>query len=691
MSLAGESDRLCPGEPDLGNTTYLYYDEIFNPNGSTTGSYSIGQYESVSVQIRTPELSQHLVAKFQSGLDSQQQTLTGSFDIAFRQFTVSSTNYTVDNSSYIESSFSNSVSYLLENDIKFVEGLIVDLKNGGIGFRNHSVPKSLQNGAEWEEEILWWTPEMQCVPTNISNFFTTGGNAVLSSGLVDRGGFVDLQKENPDTSIGDFSVIDAQATPRIFERARYAAWAANAIAMVQLNLTDPNTNRTYVNSSIGKTFRVNSEISRINPSMSIPSWVGPNAWPGLDGYMVTSFGVDPLNSTSRTIVSNPYNITRFNYSDVHAYYEQVDDTYSIDVNRIDMKIAMVSGPAYSIDGSPISEIGPDQTYERPIYICAAATKAHIKKIRLRYNITQDNALEGLHLVDIKDKTTSPNDPDRPLWGMETPTPNWTLSFLNPLYGMISKSQSSSENTSSISSDYFYIPASSASSSSFGITDSFGDNLPFITGPPRLWYTTFFSNAQTKSADYSGAKDFRIRKLWQDSFRNSTGVELVYKLIWTDLAMNAVTGAKGIHNARYTPPTTSPVKRAGNEEVEAVYPVFFLEHRLRYSWLYAIPAFICLSVVGAAVISALFMLVVGKGTVARLRYYLFSTTSGRVFAAFVYPEDRKYKMDETERWVDVVGHKVIDVSGLSEGVEVVDGVEGKRARYVSVRQDDERDM
>lgn len=66
--------------------------------------------------------------------------------------------------------YSAIASILLNDDYELFEGVISDTKTGSIGFRNHSVPEGMTYGGEWEEEILFFEPDVACVNTNVTLF-----------------------------------------------------------------------------------------------------------------------------------------------------------------------------------------------------------------------------------------------------------------------------------------------------------------------------------------------------------------------------------------------------------------------------------------------------------------------------------------------------------------------------------------
>lgn len=123
-------------------------------------------------------------------------------------------------------------SVILNDAIEPVEGLLVDTKNGSIGFRNHTVPYGFENGVAWDEDLLFVEPETVCVDTNTtidfdmiieSNNQYGYGNPVLK----DAGGFVNLNQTWPEIDLSN-----PQADPNLRGRAYKAAWMLNAYTML---------------------------------------------------------------------------------------------------------------------------------------------------------------------------------------------------------------------------------------------------------------------------------------------------------------------------------------------------------------------------------------------------------------------------------------------------------------------------
>jgi hypothetical protein len=192
-------------------------------------------------------------------------TISNYFDIQWRRYvttsTVGSTNKDWNNgSSYLVQGFRLMQTMALNNAIQPVEGLIVDTVNGGIGFRNHTVPPGFQFGAEWQEDLLFIEPETVCVDTNTTIDYTIGAtvngtNTIVDLVLTDRGGFVNVNHTFPAANL-----TNPQENPDLWTRAYKAAWMTNTFTMLYYNITNDHNDTSgqgafaYLNSYVGKTF-----------------------------------------------------------------------------------------------------------------------------------------------------------------------------------------------------------------------------------------------------------------------------------------------------------------------------------------------------------------------------------------------------------------------------------------------------
>lgn len=213
-------------------------------------------------------VSKDIVDLFQSGLSGLERSVSSFFDIESRTYTWARSDdgpIPIDNgTTYPVSAYRQLDTLLLDDSIKAIEGLIVDMKNGGIGFRNHSAPPHSQYGSAWTEEILFIVPETKCVNTNLTIDFVVPKNTTDSETifLTDRGGFADFHPEFPPMDEND-----TQNNPQLEFRAYRAAWFNNAWSMAFMNLTTLKNESTdtkafeYIHSSKGQTFSLKTNDS----------------------------------------------------------------------------------------------------------------------------------------------------------------------------------------------------------------------------------------------------------------------------------------------------------------------------------------------------------------------------------------------------------------------------------------------
>lgn len=317
----------CPNS--FSNVTYF--------SNATADYYDIGRYDS--------GVPRHVVDAFQSGLSAFNKSVSSIFNIQGRYYSWSRESNGLDTSkpdngtSYVVTDFRPIQSLALENKITLVEGLVVDMVNGGVGFRNHSAPPVVGYGSEWSEDILFIEPESQCVDTNLTIDFMIpkyySDKGLLSNlVLTDRGGFANLTQEYPSVD-----VYDAQNHPNLRERAYKAAWINNAYSMAFMNVTslknesDPNSHAfTYLNTTVGKRFPLQYPNSSFKAPMSIDTYSIQSS--GIYGLYLQTLdeGVDEFNSTSifnssenftipsiPPLYSNPFNVTSDYFSGIRKY------------------------------------------------------------------------------------------------------------------------------------------------------------------------------------------------------------------------------------------------------------------------------------------------------------------------------------------------------------------------------------
>jgi hypothetical protein len=180
---------------------------------------------------------------FHDGPDKFSKSVSGIFDIQWRAY-VNATDVPGLIGWYIGSAYRQMSMLIPQSKIHIVDGLIVDTIEGGLGFRNHTVPQPLHAyGSEWTEDILFIEPETQCVDMNITFDFqlSLAGSsepAIKNLAVIDHGGFYNLSRTKPSSG----TYPNGQGGLDVRQRAYYAAWMANFLTMAFLNLTDRDPN-----------------------------------------------------------------------------------------------------------------------------------------------------------------------------------------------------------------------------------------------------------------------------------------------------------------------------------------------------------------------------------------------------------------------------------------------------------------
>lgn len=257
-------------------------------------------------------IQQHVVDAFQSGLGTMPDSVSSFFDIQWRSYTQQQPNNkspikTDNNTAYPVGTFNHIETLALIDEIRVVDGLIVDMVKGGIGFRNHTAPPQQKHGSTWSEDILFIEPVTHCADTNMTLDFEipsrhTNGTRVSNLVLTDHGGFTNLITEYPDWTPGD-----TQEDPQFEYRAWRAAWLTNAVSMTMMNVSnaandsDPNSPPAfqYINSDIGKEFCLHNDDGETVPMLTItPNTIGLSTKFGR--YLEGATATDPwgLNNSS---------------------------------------------------------------------------------------------------------------------------------------------------------------------------------------------------------------------------------------------------------------------------------------------------------------------------------------------------------------------------------------------------------
>jgi hypothetical protein len=285
-----------------------------------------GYYTNISLETQS---------LWASGLDAMQGSVSSMFDIQWRSYEIrqqnlssivpSRYNFTQPQtaydrgSPYIVGGYRQVHTLLSSNGFEIVEGLIVDLATGGIGFRNHTVPSQSSQKAVWTEDILFIVPETKCVDNNLTIDYDLKEDSVtngLGPGgifrLTDHGGFANL---NSTVNLEGLLIDSSQDNVVLHDRALIAAWFNNAITMLYMNLTNRELMKTwegYERATTGTSYLLEDESNSTEKSMmamDLPK-------PGSIALGQLGQHLDWRGRNQNRIFKNPHNVTYATFSDL---------------------------------------------------------------------------------------------------------------------------------------------------------------------------------------------------------------------------------------------------------------------------------------------------------------------------------------------------------------------------------------
>ena len=639
-----------------------------------------------------------LAELYQSGLATQRTSVSSFFDIEWRWYNTHKRD-NMRNISYTVDSYHSIAPVIGDGDVKLIEGLIVDTREGGVGFRSHAVPftDDVPYGAEWEEDILFLVPETACVDTNLTlenkmpSEYDYGGPTMS---IVDQGGFVELSRDIP---WGDTLYQDTQQDPELRTRAYRAAWVTNVLNMFYLNVTRPGTNMTApFDSHVGKRFAVNNSLTEYGPEGHSAALMALAIVEiRLNGLIDMPYDASededlPYESYG---YANPYDIGQTNYTVSDDVCKGFFVGIPANSTNIQVKCGLVLGPANKTNGPDTPLVEPGTIWTRPIHMCASATKATIKTVSFSFNQTRGSGLDALSVKSMQDKQYTSED-DMPTWGIETP--NMTLSAIEPLWGLIDPASADLINITTLRSPHLYIPAGSSAYTDRMLALDGGDsNVPGTSAPAAIWNTAYAPRdlVSTSLQDLSGLSRMSLASMWKRMSTTSAGTAGIMNLIWTDFAANALVGTRGWVDDRGLPPNLQgasalqkrddPATSRASTSGSASVPVRIYVRQTHYRWLYAIPAAVTLLLAAIICAAALVALACGKGSVARIGYYLNHLSAGRLLVA-VQTRVREFG-SKREVWLEGGGRTSLalatDGDGDGDGLLEGDEDDGRVERHV----------
>ncbi|CAM1505694.1 Fc.00g113310.m01.CDS01 [Cosmosporella sp. VM-42] len=581
-----------------------------------------------------------------SGTSTRKTTLSNYFDMEWRQLTTQYNRYLNNGTPVAAGTFRLLQTFALDDAVRPVEGLVVDGTNGGIGLRNHTLPKGRSRGVTWSEDLLFLEPEVECVNHNLTIDFqistsgsqTTGSLAVVKLWLTDRGGFVNLNKTSP---INDQR--NGINEPDLKMRAYQGAWFSNAASMVFFNITDPYDNRTgtksfqRLDSKADKTFKVP------NPETSDSNYQSLDFLQNF-GYHI---GVTATSNEGEELYDNPHNVSYREYEAAKMLCQGTPRLAPVRLNNTYVSCSLVRGVPRRVDEGPQMIFEDNSTWSSPTYTCASAVRTTIKTVTFFHNGTHDD-LKNLVIKEVKDKEY-PNEDDIPLWGVE----DWylTLSSFQPIWGLLHPAYEGFDGIHTLRAPSFYM-LGSATSGWLGqnLDPQFTNmNLPGSIMPTAAMQTIFTSSGNPSPfLDFTAKNTMSLWLKWRELSGSAGNVSTIIKLLWTDLAASAVVGSKGVLGAR----NAYPDEAAGIQVLPTV-------HRVKYRWAFGIPAFIVALVMLIILLAVVISVVTGQSSTGLLSHRLKQVSLGRVLTTLFYPESSSFTMSPAD-WSKANAEKQLDL-------------------------------
>ncbi|RSL54113.1 hypothetical protein CEP51_014771 [Fusarium floridanum] len=561
---------------------------IYSWNGTTHSSF-VPQGISSKVAPLVKEI-------YSSGTKQSRTTVANYFDIEWRQV-ITRKDRDIDNgTAFSTGTFRQLDTLIFEETVKLVEGLIVDAKVGGVGFRNHTVPADLPSGGLWEEDILFVEPVSTCVDTNLTIDFTftaDSPNSIKDLVLTDRGGFVNLNKTYPY-----YDRKDPQANADLWGRAYKAAYINNAYTMMYLNVTNPSNSTygdkafSYINSDIGKKF-----------PMRVSAGFSYNFGVSLTGYGdYLPFGMGLTTEEEIPEYPNPFNITRYNISSLATLLCSGSGPLNVaNISNIYVGCGLLRGAPKRVDNGPPAIFERFSRWSSPLYSCAAALRATIKTVS--FTINGASSMNGMAITSVLDKRYPTHD--YPLWGVEDS--GLSLHGFSPVWGLVSSAYEKFPNISLVRQPSLYLVGYSGPGADSLSGNSTTQNMPG-SDFPILAMNAVLDFVDVSSSDWpfdlTGRSSISVFTRWQNLSSTPGGASTILDLLWTDIAASAVVGTKGV---------LGEGNRALGNDTATVH-VKMMARRIKYRHAFGIPAFILLTMMALTTTMALFALLSGASSI-----------------------------------------------------------------------------
>lgn len=625
----GIETRFCPGAAVPGSVDHQ-------------GSYNNSANSSLTATTRIPK---NITAIFTSA--TQNSSVASILDIQYRSWVPYVNKYYDNHKPYPKGQFRHIDLLLSRDSIVTVEGAIADMASGGIGFRNHTAPVGLPLGAEWDEDILWLEPDIQCADTNLSVELTIGDKQsryerIQSISLVDDGGLANLRKGSPF----DSWPMPNYSAPDIESRAALAAWASNFLTALVLNITDMRTARNGIKSDLGRRFNMTSPKRQGTrwDSLGVETDYLKGYWLGItEDYFMNGTHLQK-DSGNLTWLDPP---EHHPYEYASALFRQLQRMCSglehEDQNNTDHN--MECGYFYSapsrIDGGSKDTMEAGSKWKVRLYTCVGANKASIKTASFSLNGTA--TLESITIQRVTQKRYAAES-GYPLWAFE----DWWYpgsegAITGPLWGIVDGAYAGTPGYNFSRAPHLYVPFGR---NTFGWSGSDGlDILAGVSLPENILsgvMNTIFhpvSDFDDKLPRYAGTDNLLLRKRWDNLSQTAAGAANILRLVWTDNMASAVVGTK----------------LPQSSFADGSWKVTVYTRIISYDIRYAIPAFLLLAIWVTLVLGSFIMAAIDQRLPWHLKSLLNDTSLGRIAVAGVHPEGKFMLRESTRKWLDEFGH------------------------------------
>ncbi|KAJ6439225.1 arylsulfotransferase protein [Purpureocillium lavendulum] len=644
--------------PDMPLSRDCIITSAFCPGAIVPGSVinqDGGNVSANPTHTATTRVPGNITTMFRSA--SSNSTVASILDIHYRSWMPYTSEYFDEHKPYVRGQFVH-LDYLLTRDsIVLVEGLIADMKSGGVGFRNHSAPQGLPLGGEWDEDILWIEPEISCVNTNLSyeliladarnphNFSVP----IRSIGLVDDGGLSNLRLGNPYTNWPNLTY----ASPDVRLRASRSAWLNNFLTAFTYNMTNATTAEFGLNVTEGHRY----------PIKDIPTFISAQ------GVQTTSLGGRLLNLPFVTTTRDGWSIGNRTITSVKddpywfavGLFTELDGRCSGRYNDASLTMDhnvecgyLFAAPSRVDGGEPLFQ-EPGSKWKMPIYTCAGAVKATVKTVSFTTNGTV--SLASLTVREVKDKQYK-SPADYPLWAME----DWWHSgyegaYAAPLWGIVDGSYQGTPGYNFSRAPSLYLPYTYYDLTWKGNTGP----LDMLAGPVapygilgQVLSDVFSDYALNKNIPrYSGTDSGALRTKWRKLSQKPEDVETLLRLVWTDMMASATVGTVGTTVGGNKSVRRSQETKATDGALSRRVTIF--ERSVTYDMRYAIPALLFLASWALLLLAASITATRNGHLLQRLKQLLNHTSVGRVAIGMADKGNRDLLRLSTRDWLDAVGH------------------------------------